>query len=198
MLELPQISQEDKQKLAAPITIDEVSLAVKALSNQKSPGLDSILIDFYKMFWDKIKQPVFEMLEGVIQDRQFHLTAQQGVLSLLEKVDKNPLFLRNWHPLSLLTADNKIFSKLLANRLEQVMANLVHFSQTGFMKGRYMAKNLLKITQIMHYCQVKNIRAVLVSFDFLKAFNTVEWETLFITLQKFGFPAEYIEMVCIL
>ena len=52
--------------------------------------------------------------------------------------------------------------------------------------------------EIMCECQCKNINALLVSFDFYKAFNSVEWDAIYVALEKFGFGKKYIEMVKII
>ena len=50
----------------------------------------------------------------------------------------------------------------------------------------------------MQKCETERINGLLISFDFLKAFDSVEWESLFLALESFGFGAEYIKMVKIL
>jgi hypothetical protein len=52
------IEDEDKQVLDYPITIDELTKAVKELPNNKTPSSDGLPVEFYKMFWGKIQQTV--------------------------------------------------------------------------------------------------------------------------------------------
>jgi exonuclease III len=61
------IEDEDKQTLDNPITIAELSKAVKELPNNKTPGSDGLPVEFYKMFWSKIQQTVFESIEYAIE-----------------------------------------------------------------------------------------------------------------------------------
>ena len=123
-----------------------------------------------------------------------HLTARQGVLSLLEKQQKNPLKLNSWHPLTILNTDNKIYMKVLANRLQKALPYIIHHLQMGFMKQRHLAENLLKINEIMQACDDEKINALLVSFDFYKAFDTVSWNSLFHVMEKFHFGPKFISM----
>ena len=143
------------------------------MANGKSPGTDGLTPDFYKMFWGKLKHILYEVFVESIEQGELPLTTRYGILSLLEKAGKNGLNLKNWRPLTLLNTDNKIYSKMIANRMQEVMSNLINSDQTGFMKGRQMAENIMRIMQVIQYCQTHAQNAFLVSFDFEKAFDTI-------------------------
>ena len=48
---------------------------------------------------------------------------------------------------------------------------------------------------VIEICEKQDIDALLISFDFLKAFDMVEWNVLFAVMKKFGFQDPYINMV---
>ena len=54
-METPTISKEMREELDKPISMAELSQAVRQLQNNKVGGTDGIPIDWYKMFWPKIK-----------------------------------------------------------------------------------------------------------------------------------------------
>ena len=49
------LSKEEKDEIEGDLTIDELSLALKTTSQNKSPGPDGIPTDFYQFFWSRIK-----------------------------------------------------------------------------------------------------------------------------------------------
>ena len=147
------------------------------------------------MFAAKLLPLLLEVYLYSIDKQQLPTTARQSVISLLDKPGKDPLFLTSWRPLSLLNVDNKIFGKVLAERLQKVIPLLVHHSQTGFIKGRQLSENILKILKIVQTCEDEQINGFLVGYDFQKAFDYLEHPTIFCVLQKFGFGKEYIKMV---
>ena len=51
---LPQLSEDSKVDLDQPITFQELSKSVRAVHNNKVPGIDGNPSEFYKTFWDKI------------------------------------------------------------------------------------------------------------------------------------------------
>ena len=66
----------------------------------------------------------------------------------------------------------------MACQLQEVPDTLINKDQSGFMKGLYMGKNLLDLVSIIEYCNKLEIEAIIVSFDFEKAFDKVEWNIL--------------------
>ena len=186
-----------KDFLDRPIEVEEISQALKELKNDKSPGTDGFPANFYKIFYVKLKTFLHHLFLEIAETGCMHTTARQGILSLLEKIGKNPLNLASWCPLTLLNTDNKIYGKILANRLQQTFDKIIHHSQTGFVKGRHLAENILKINEVINYCD-KHKEDGLLSFDFRKAFDTVEFEALFAVLARFGIGPKYLEMIMVL
>ena len=122
-----------------------------------------------------------------MQNGRFHLSAHRGYISLLEKMAKDPVWIANWCPFSLMNVDYKIFAKIIATRIQKAMSPLIHPDQSGFMQGRYIGENLLEMLSTIEYCNEHRIEGLIVSFDFEKAFDRVEWDVLDQILQKFNF-----------
>ena len=64
---MPQLKEVEKERLDQPISVNEISLALKALANGKSPGTDGLTPDFYKMFWGKLKHILYEVFVESIE-----------------------------------------------------------------------------------------------------------------------------------
>jgi hypothetical protein len=56
-------------------------------------------------------------------------------ITLVPKVD-HPVSVSDYRPISLLNSSVKLLTKLLADRLQQVITQLVHENQYGFIKTR--------------------------------------------------------------
>ena len=192
----PKLSKEDRKYLDSDVTLKEVSKAMMALHNKKAGGTDGIPIDFYKMFWEKLKKPYFEMLQEAIQTQILPLTARRGIISLMEKLDRDALLLKSWHPLSLLNSDYKIFAKILVMRLQTVLNKIIHTDQTGFTKGRHLVENVMKLLNLMAYCEKNKRSMILLSLE--KAFDKLEWQAIYLALESFNVGPIFIQMVKIL
>ena len=105
------------------------------------------------------------------------------------------MLIENWRPLSMLACDYKIFAKVIANRMSLVMDYLISNDQSGFMKGRYIAQNLIDLNCILKATEQQNIPATLISIDFHKAYDTIERECLYSIMRKFNFGDNIISWV---
>ena len=95
--------------------------------------------------------------------------------------------LSSWRPITLLNIDYKIASKAIAKRLETVLPNLVHSDQTGFIKGRYIGENIRLINDVMEHTKIEKKGGILISLDFKKAFDSLEWPLITKVLRLFQF-----------
>ena len=197
-LETPTLNSEMQETIAREITIEEISQALKELKNGKVGGVDGIPTDFYKVFWLKLKEFFHSLILEIQEDGVLHLSARRGIISLLEKENENLLKVDSFRPISLLCADYKIFAKLLATRLQKVLIVLIHESQTACLKGRNIAESTMKMLTLIDYCEANSQSCVVISIDFKKAFDLVEWKAIEFTLEKFKFPKKFINLVKIL
>ena len=81
--------------------------------------------------------------------------------------------------------DYKVASKAIAGQIEPVPSKLVHPDQTGFI--RYIGENVRLISDIMEQTQANNTPGILISVDFKKAFDSLEWPCIQSALKKFNF-----------
>ena len=197
-LTLPQISEIDKSSLEQPVTTVELGRALKQLSSNKAPSTDGLPAEFYKTFWLKLKEWYTDVINEAIEEGRLHLSARRGVISLIEKIGKQILLLDSWRPISLLGADYKIYAKLIANRLQLVLPSIIHESQLGFMKGRNLGENILKMLALMQWCEESRTSAIVISYDFRKAFDCLEWKAIFHTLEALNFGEFFNKMVAVL
>lgn len=183
----PQISEQEKNDLDKELTLVELSNAVKQMENDKTPGHDGIPVEFYKVFWERISQPLYKAIQKCERQEILYSSALRGVITLIPKKERDLLFLQNWHPISLLNVDYKIISKALALRMKGKLPFLIHEDQTGFMQGRNISHNLRKILDIIQIAEKKSIAAIIVSVDAEKCFDRWAWGAIDDALKYFNF-----------
>ncbi|XP_059203363.1 uncharacterized protein LOC131982778 isoform X4 [Centropristis striata] len=139
----PTLDRVAAEELERPITLIELEAAVKSLQSGKSPGPDGFPAEFYKTFWKQLAPHLLEMFTESYKSGTLPHTLNQACISLLLKKGKGPLSCGSYRPISLLNADFKLLSKLLARRLEVVLPSIISLDQTGFIRNRHSFFKLL-------------------------------------------------------
>lgn len=126
---MPQVAAQDNADLERPLTVQELRVALMSMENGKAPGMDGLPVDFYKSCWPTVGEDLFDVLSDSMAGGKLPLSCRRAVLTPIPK--KGELCeIKNWRPVSLLCADDKILSKVLANRLKKVMEQIVHIDQS--------------------------------------------------------------------
>ena len=95
----------------------------------------------------------------------------------------------------LLNDDVKLISKTLATKMMSVLPKLIGENQLAYVKGRFIGEGAKILEGIIQYLEQSGEGGYLLAIDFEKAFDSVEWEFLWHTLEAFGFPQKFIEML---
>lgn len=70
------------------------------------------------------------------------------------------------------------FKKQLLVELQRklrVFFIIIHFDQTGFIKGIFIGENIRLVYDFMHYTEMIQVPGLLILIDFLNAFDTNSW-----------------------
>ena len=171
--DLPTVSEETNRELEGPLTEAELFAALQSVQGGKAPGIDGLPSEFYRVFWTELKDDLLGVFSESFEDLSLPQSCRRAVLTLLPK--KGDLQqIRNWRPVSLLCSDYKLLSKALANRLKNVMEQLIHQNQTYCVPGRSIVDNVSLIRDILEASGSLGLDAGLVSLDQEKAFDRVE------------------------
>ena len=192
------ITEKMYKEAESDITLDEIESAIKTMAHNKSPGMDGLPVEFYVLFWGKIKGTFYDMVKQVIKEGILHKSAHTGLITLIPKADRDLKFIKNWRPIILLNTDYKILSKVLANRLKKLLEMIIHSDQTGFVKGRQITENIRKLLDVIEYTKKEKIKGLLISVDFEKAFDKVEYKAVYKALSWFGYGQNMIKMIMVL
>ena len=168
------------------------------MARNKSPGSDGIAIDFYIVFWSRLKTFFFELVQYIVRHGICHETARKGLITLLPKKGRDLKNIKSWRPIILLNSDFKVLSKILATPLKTVLNKLVASEQTGFIAGRNINENIRKTLDTIEHCEVRQIPAILIFVDFEKAFDRVEHNSLYKIMEWMNIGSKFISMVRIL
>ena len=185
---IAKLEATQQEELERPLLNEECFLTLKQCSKNNTPGTDGFSVEFYLRFWSLLGEEMVQSLNYAYEHGQLNITQKLGITDQIDtKKGKDKSFLENWRPLSLLNVDYKIATKAIAHRISKVLPTIVKEDQTRYVQGRYIGQNIRLIMDIMRVTEVESIPALAIFIDFKKAFDTVDWNFLFRTLQAFNF-----------
>ena len=115
----------------------------------------------------------------------------KGVITLLKKGGRHLWEgLDDYRPITLLNTELKILARVLANRLQLVISDLIGPEQTFAVKGRSMQDNLHLIREVLEGIK-DDTESALISLDQSKAFDRVDHRFLASVLETAGFKPEF-------
>ena len=115
--ELPKLTDDSKKNIEGLISLQECLDALKTLKNNKTPGTDGIPVEFYTFFFRDIGSVLVRCFNHSFQEEIISPDQRRAIINLIPKKDKDPLFLCNWRPISILNVDYKILAKCIALRV---------------------------------------------------------------------------------
>ncbi len=194
-MEASKLDNVDSDKCEGLLTHGETTSAVRNMKNNKSPGVDGFTTEFYKHFWSDIGEIVTNAFNVAFESGKLSITQRLGIISVIPKKDKNPLYLKNWRPISLLNTDYKILTKSLANRLIQILDKIIDTDQTGFLKNRYIGENIKILLECIRHADIEDLPGCLFMIDFEKAFDCVNRNFLYRCLELFNFGDDFVKWI---
>lgn len=194
-LNIPKLDDTTRESLNAELSPEEILDSIRSMQNGKSSGPDGFGVEFYKIFANQMTPILHRMFSHSMESERLPPTLYDANISLLLKQDRDETEPSSYRPVSMLNLDFKIFTKILANRLNKCIESIIHTDQTGFIPNRYSFFNVRCVMDIMYYSFDKYSKQAILCLDAEKAFDQVEWPYLTGVLEKFGLGPSFISWV---
>ncbi|KAF1336404.1 Rxlr effector protein, partial [Globisporangium splendens] len=197
--ETRKVTEAQNQDLMAPITEKEVREAIAALHRHKAGGVDSLNNDFYKDCEDAMVDVLVREFNNIQRGAPMPRSFGQGIVIPLRKKGDSPNPL-DYRPITLLTTTYKLFAKVLATRLQDILLWIIGEEQQGFVRDRLMENAILIMQAALDKAYHSSTEGFddapgIVMLDFMKAYDTLDRDFLYLVLSKFGFGRQFVDLV---
>ena len=187
----PRLGAAEAASCEGVVTECEVRDALKQVGLNKSPGLDGLPYEVYLRMSHMFVPILTDMFNHWFPQGAIPGSVTKGVITLLKKGGRNVYEgLDDYRLITLLNTELKILARVLANRLQLVISDLIGPEQTFAVKGRSIQDNLHLIREVLEGIK-DDTESALISLDQSKAFDRVDHRFLASVLETAGFKPEF-------
>jgi hypothetical protein len=183
---------EGLEVLSQPFTHAEIESVVAHMPSDKSPGPDGFSGFFLKICWPVIKYEFYQLCQEFWEGTVNLQSINDSFITLIPKI-LSPEGPSDYRPISLLNICLKLITKLLANRLQSKILDLVHANQYGFLHTRNIQDCVGWAYEYIHQCKQAGTPSVILKLDFAKAFDTVEHAAIMKVFDSWGFDPRWMK-----
>ncbi|KAF7831985.1 uncharacterized protein G2W53_014318 [Senna tora] len=167
------------------------------MNGNKAPGPDGMSPMFFQHCWATVHDDVIRMASSFLSRGHILRTMNQTHIALIPK-NEAPRGFQDYRPISLCNTTYKIIAKVLTNRLQKVMHDVISPFQNAVVKGRLIQDNILIASEILHYIKgSKKTKGgwVALKVDLHKAYDKISWSFLEEVLSYMNFPQHWQNML---
>ena len=182
--------------LFANISLLEIWKALFSLKPFKAPGADGLYAGFFHHFWSTLRSLVTEEVQNIFASKKMPAYLNQTLVVLIPK-RIGPKHLGHFRPINLCMTVYKIVSKIIVNRIQPFMKQLVSPFQAAFIPRRKGLDNMIIAQEILHSMEKKKGRSgvMVLKIDLEKAIDRLEWSFIREILIHFNFPSDLIAII---
>ena len=184
------------EQLLKPYIREEVFVALKNMHLTKAPGPDGMSALFYQLYYYIVGNDVTNIVLNILNNGACPKKLNKTFIALIPKV-RSPRSTMGCRPISLCNVTYKMVSKVITNRLKEILHAIVHECQSTIVSKRLIIDNVLIAFKHFHY-MVKKRKGkrgfMALKLDMSKAYDIIEWEFLRHMLLKLGFDEEWVNL----
>ncbi|KAA3477524.1 reverse transcriptase [Gossypium australe] len=191
------ITERMNRSLSREFIDNEIMAAFNQMDLGKAPGIDGLPGCFFKEHWQTVGDYVIRTCHETLNNTNDVFRLNETLLIMISKVE-NPCDMTNYRPISLCRFVYKMISKVLANRMKEVLPVCISLNQSAFVPGRMIHDNVLIAHELMHHLfNSRNgpSKGCVVKLDMSKAYDRVEWSFLENVLLKFSFSNVWVNKI---
>ena len=124
-------------------------MALANMEPDKALGPDGFTARFLKVCWKIIKHGLYKMVLKSQVYNKLGGSTNLAFLAIIPK-EKGAISFDRFRPISLCNIGYNIITKIIANRIKNLLHAFIPKNQGGFIKGRHIEENIILIQEAIH------------------------------------------------
>nr|XP_016440054.1 PREDICTED: uncharacterized protein LOC107765869 [Nicotiana tabacum] len=145
--------------------------------------------------WQVVKGDVVVAVKEFFSTGKMYKAVNCTAITLVPKT-AHPATVKEYRPIAGCSVLYKIIAKILASRMQQMIADVICQAHAGFIPGRKIADNIILINELVKsYTRKQVSHRCTIKIDLQKAYDSVEWPFLEQVMFELGFPSQFITWI---
>ena len=192
--DMPTLDQAQRDLLDLPVNIPDLEVAAAVAATGRAPGLDGLPYEFYRVVLPVIGVQLAEALNIMLERGLLTPSLRRGAVRLLPKVPGAPAA-SQLRPITLLTCDYKLLTKVYVRRLIPLLPTILTTAQLCSVPGRSIFDGCTALLSAVESCYRRRRPGFLLNLDFFHAFDRVCMPYVDRVLEAMGFGDGFREVV---
>ena len=178
-----------------PPSRDEISDALKKIKKYKAPGFDNIQAELLRNGGNSLLDELEDLYRQIWSEEKIPDIWRKGIITIVPKSGDISVCSNN-RGITLLSVALKLLNRILVSRITPELDKVLRYNQAGFRKGRSCGEQIFVIRQLFERCKEYSNHPLYACFvDYKAAFDSVDRTILWETLEKYGIPSKYINLI---
>lgn len=152
----PTLTNKMKSSFCRNITKEEVCEALFDIAPYKALGHDGFHAWFYQNAWNIVGDDLTTLVEEFTKTGHMLEGLNDTFITLIPKV-KRPEKVNQLRPISLCNVVYKLITKVIANRLKEVIGHIIEQEQSSFVPGRQIVDNIAFTKKRCIRCETRKV-----------------------------------------
>ncbi|CAM4769447.1 unnamed protein product [Rotaria magnacalcarata] len=188
-------SRPGLERQNAQPSIEEVERALNQMKSRKSPGSDEVTADIIKAGSEPVLNWLHEIFNGVWENEKMVKEWSSATLVRLYKNKDDKKLRDNYRGVSLLNVTGKIFSRIILNRIQNLVDEQLLEIQSGFRASKSTMDQIFTLKMIMQRTREFNKPLFMCFIVITNAYDSVHREMLWKICQNYGISEKLVNLL---
>jgi hypothetical protein len=187
-------TDEMNLSLEEEVSEPELKETLFSMSNGKIPGPDRVTVEFFKAFYDLLKEDLLLMIRESQKEGRVHGPLNTTFLCLIPK-KQCPSSFEDYRPIACCNVVYKLITKIISRRLRPMLSEIIGEEKFGFLHNRQIHDVVAIAQEVLHSVKKINLKDAILKLDLSKAYDRVNWTFLHLVLIQMGMSLKTINWI---